>query len=349
MIRAKKKSKLVIYISIIYIILIMVITIGSVVFFRTRLINYNNTDYLDEETYSKHYVLISGEDTIESLIYDNTLEEGKKYNAYVELFGKNLPESYGKKELLRMAIDSSVDGIILVGDNSEDTANLINEAVEAKIPVITVGEDSSESSRQCFIGVTSYNFGNKYATEILDIIQKSESKLGETIKVGILVDENYMNTSQNVILMAIQSTLAENLNDDYKVEIETIPVDNTSNFSVEEDIRDILLDEREIPDILLCMDIVYSECVYRAIVDYNMVGEINIIGFGNSDSIVNAVTKNIFYSSIYFDTSNMGNMCIQALVEYHKMGYVSGYIPVDTIVIHNDEALSMTEEARYYE
>lgn len=349
MIKAKKKSKLIVFISIIYIILVMIITIGSVVFFRTRLIDYDNIESQVDETYSKHYVLISGEDTIESLIYDSTLAEGKKHNAYVELFGRDLPDNYGKRELLRMAIDSSVDGIILVGDDSEDTANLINEAVNAKIPVITVGEDSPESSRQCFIGVTSYNFGNKYATEILDIIHTTEYKSDETIKIGILVDENSINTSQNVILLAIRSTLAENLGEDYTLEIETIPVDNKSIFSVEEDIRDRLLDESNLPDILLCMDDVYSECVYRAIVDYNMVGKMNIIGFGNSDSIVNAVNKNIFYSSIYFDTAKMGDMCIQAFVEYHNMGYVSGYMPVDTVVIHNEEAVLMPDKAGTYE
>ena len=49
---------------------------------------------------------------------------------------------------------------------------------------------------------------------------------------------------------------------------------------------------------------------------------------------VNAVDKNIIYSTISVDGVQMGIQCIDALKEYEETGYVSGYLPVNTNVIN---------------
>ena len=64
-------------------------------------------------------------------------------------------------------IRASVDGIIVTGDDEEETVELIDEAVDAGIPVVTILSDCIESRRQCFVGSNNYNIGQEYGRQIL--------------------------------------------------------------------------------------------------------------------------------------------------------------------------------------
>ena len=72
----------------------------------------------------------------------------------------------------------------------------------------------------------------------------------------------------------------------------------------------------------------------------------NIIGYYDSDDILEAVSKNILQSTISIDTESMGKMSVQALQEYEKTGYVSTYMAVDSRMIGQYYALSMLEERK---
>ena len=113
------------------------------------------------ETYDQHYVMITdGEDSdFWNTVYDSALAEARREGVYIERFGEGLAVNYSRNELLKMAIQASVDGIIVPGDEDEETIALINEAVEKGIPVVTVLRDSSSSLRKCFVGNNSYNLG----------------------------------------------------------------------------------------------------------------------------------------------------------------------------------------------
>ena len=115
-------------------------------------------------------------------------------------------------------------------------------------------------------------------------------------------------------------------------------MDNTGNFSAEESIRDIFLDPQEMPDILLCLNEVYTRCAYQAAVDYNEVGTVQILGYYDSETILSAVAKNIVYSTITMDAEQMGRLCVQALEEYRQTGYTNSYMAVDTRLIGMEEA-----------
>ena len=75
---------------------------------------------------------------------------------------------------------------------------------------------------------------------------------------------------------------------------------------------------------------------YQAVIDYNRVGKTNIIGYYDSDTILNAVQKEIIFSTISMDTAQMGKYCVNALNDYLDEGYVSDYYTVDTYVVDQD-------------
>ena len=55
-------------------------------------------------------------------------------------------------------------------------------------------------------------------------------------------------------------------------------VDSSADFDTEEFVRDMFVNEESLPDVLVCMDEVVTECVYQALVDYNQVGNVKVIG-----------------------------------------------------------------------
>lgn len=297
------------------------------------------------ETYSRHYVMITGSEDSElwDQVYESALEEGKTRGVYVERFGADLAVDYDRNQLLKIAVQASVDGIIVTGDEEEETVQLIDEAVDAKIPVVTVLRDSSGSLRQCFVGNNSYNIGQEYGRQILKILKESAQEVQGEKKVLVLVDESRTDTSQNLILLGIRETLEWELGENHPVAVETAPIDNTRNFSSEESIRDIFLDTEEMPDILVCLNAVHTRCAYQAAVDYNKVGTVRILGYYDSDAILEAVAKDIIDSTITLDTTQMGQLCVQALDEYVETGYTNSYLAVDTRLITAEEARRLVE------
>lgn len=287
------------------------------------------------DIYNRHYVMITGGEDSDfwDQVYESALEEGKQRGVYVERFGADLAVRYDRNELLKLAIQASVDGIIVPGDEDEKTVALLDEAVDGGIPIVTVLRDSTGSRRQCFVGTNSYNLGQEYGRQILELLGEKDSA-----KILVLVDESRMDTSQNLILLGIRETLERELGEGHFVDVETAPVDNTRSFSSEESIRDIFLSAEELPDILVCLNEVYTRCAYQAAVDYNKVGTVQMLGFYDSDTILEAVSKNIIYSTVALDTQQMGKLCVQALDEYVETGYTNGYMAVDTRLIKAKEA-----------
>ena len=95
---------------------------------------------------------------------------------------------------------------------------------------------------------------------------------------------------------------------------------------------------------MLCVNSVYTRCAYQAFVDYNLVGQIQIIGYFANDTIIDAVDKQVIFSTISVDTQEMGKSCIQALYEYNNMGYTNSYLPVGVEVVNQEKAHRIISE-----
>ncbi len=321
------------------------------VVFRQRVHKWNGSEEGAYEIYDRHYVMITGREDSDfwDRVYESALAEGKKRSVYVERFGEDLAVEYERNELLRLAMQASVDGIIVPGDEEEETIALLQEVVEQGIPVVNVLQDSTGSIRQCFVGNNSYNLGQDYGRQILELLaEENDTEAGsvavkEPVRVLVLVDENRTDTSQNLVLLGIRETLENAGEDGDRVSVETSPVDNSRGFSSEESIRDIFLDAGKLPDILVCLSAVHTRCAYQAAVDYNKVGIVQMLGYYDSDAILEAVSKNILHSTIALDTEQMGRLCVQALDEYVRTGYTNNYMAVDTRLITAEEAGRLVE------
>ena len=68
-----------------------------------------------------------------------------------------------------------------------------------------------------------------------------------------------------------------------------------------------------------------------------------MLGYYDSDAILEAVAKNILYSTTALDTEQMGRLCVEALDEYVETGYTNSYMAVDTRLIRAEEAERLVE------
>lgn len=330
----------------IYCFIFMILMIGlassSLLYYYGKLNQVTIIQSTSYATYSRHYVLItdSKENEYWNQVYQGALEEAKKQDAYVERMGEDMDLSSEVNDLIRIAIDASVDGIIVPGSDEEERIQLINDAVKKGIPVITVRSDAIKSNRQCFVGINNYNLGKEYGKQI---IQMNETRKKPIQKVYVLVEEISSDTSQSITILGIQDAI-EKSSPGSKIVVKAIPVNNKSTFGADESIRDVVLKGKNLPDVLVCLNTTYTQCTIQAAVDYNMVGQFAILGYYDSEAILSAVSKNIIDATIGVDTKQMGALCVQALKEYEESGYVSAYEAVKTSVITERIAAKRLEQ-----
>lgn len=308
-------------------ILLIILTSVLLIVINTRLYSSSagETAGGGKSGYDRHYILIAGDDAgpLWDSVYKGARAVGEETGVYVEYFGKSLSVDYDKEDLLKIAVYSDVDGIILEGDKKTSMARLVGEAVNAGIPVVTVLTDCLGTTRQSYVGINSYKLGQEYGMQILEHAKE------DTSKVMVLMSSS----DQNTIYTSIYETIAKS---GRPLKLEAVNIDDNAPFGAEEKIRDIFMDTAGLPDILICLDADYTTSAYQAAVDYNKVGQLDIIGYYASDAILNAIERGVISATVTIDARQMGERAAEALNEYITMKHVSDYITVDTNLITAD-------------
>ena len=320
---------------------IVITAIVGIIVFRIYIGNFRET--MDSKSYGQYYVMIVDDrkDAFWQSVYQGAYEAGLKENIFVEMLGDNLSRDYEKEDLMRIAIASEVDGIIVVADESEVMTNLIDEASDAGIPVVTLYGDNTQSKRCSYVGVGSYNLGREYGRQVLKIAEEREENQS-TLNVAVLVNAYAKDSGQNILCSGIQETIEMEKKVGTQIEMTLVSVDETNAFSVEESIRDIFMTS-DISDIIVCLNELSTTCVYQTVVDYNRVGQVGILGHYDSETILKAIDRNVIYATISIDTKQMGRSCVDAISEYHDLGYTSQYFTADISLIDKNNVSQYLE------
>ena len=319
----KKKITWMLWISVVTVLLTVLLIIGVFQIYRKSI-----RPQKDESIYDRYYMMIVEDRKSDfwQAIYNGAYEAGLEQNVYVDLLGNNLARNFNKYELMEIAIYSDVDGIIVEADESYRMTDLINRAVEKGIPVITLYSDNTDSKRCSYVGIGNYDLGCEYGRQVLGIAGK------EPKKVTLLVSANASDSSQNIVWSGIQETIKQENIQNAPIELSLFSIDDSNTFTVEESIRDIFIQEN-LPDIIICLNAVNTACVYQAVIDYNKVGEIDILGYYDTDTIIKGIYRNVITSTITVDTEQMGRYCVDALTEYEQMGNTNEYFMADITLI----------------
>lgn len=314
----------------------IMIVLAGMFYYKYR-ISDSLSDTEDYKKYKYHYALITEEanSTFWDAIYQGALKTGKEKNAYIEKLGSNLSIKYSLQDLMKIAIASKVDGIILEPNGDKDMNDLISQADQAGIPVVTVLRDAPGSKRISWVGINSYTQGQIYAKEILQAVHYGVKN------ITVLLNEDMKDTNQMVIYSGIVGAVSG-----LDVTVKSVMVNTKDNFSSEESVRKIIMNKENPPDLLVCLTESDTISAYQAVVDYNKVGDVQIIGYYNSDLILRAIDRNIVQTTMTLDAEQMGAYCVDALTEYVKNNNVSDYYSVDISVINKENVKDYMDKVK---
>ena len=331
------RSKAVVY-SILSILFAAAVFVVAWMYFR--FIMGKETEEQPEKTYSHYYAMVTDDykSSFWQYVWKGAAEEAARNDSYVELFGADLGYDYSVEELMEMAMAAKVDGIMVYGNSSESMVDMIAKAAKEGIPVVTMYSDSPYSERCSYVGVSGYNIGLEYGRQICNatgeiqrLALQDPARKKAVYNVTVLVEEKKPFYDQNVILSGIKDIInREGSGTEYAIKL--VNVDNSNPFSVEESIRDIFMEE-EIPDIMVCLSELDTTCAYQALIDFNLVGSVYILGYYNSENILNAISRNVVYSTLAVDTEELGRYCAEAMDEYINYGNTSQYFAADVTII----------------
>lgn len=321
-----KYTRAVIFAAIIFAMVIVILF--SLIYIGRRIDDAWRANEEFYEQFERHYILItdSPTDTFWEKVYEEAKKYGEEEKIYLEWGGRELAMDYFKKDLLKIAIESDVDGIILEGDGSMEIQELIDEAVDRGIPVIAVMTDSRDSKRQSFVGIGNHNLGREYGRQIIRIANKN------TEDALILMDASIEDRGQNLIYNGIRDTL-DNEGNHLNLELKTLALNEDSPFGQEEAIRKLFLNREELPEIIVCLNEKNTISAYQAVIDYNLVGEVKILGYSDADIIMSAVGTNVIEASIVVDAKQIGSCCMRALDEYIETDHVNDFFTMDVKAI----------------
>ena len=306
---------------------VTLVTIGGVIHYGNRIFS----EFEDNDGASligKHYAFIceNVQDGFYGSIFEGAYKEAAENGDYLENMGANMALSKDKYDLMELSIDAGVDGIIVDAGESDTMRELIDLADEKGIPVITVASDNTSSARKSYVGFGYYDLGVNYGKELL------KRATDDKKRVLVLMSPDAEDSSQNIIFQGIRETI-DRSDASGSFKLETMAVPDTSAFGAEESISALIMKDDELPEVIICLNEIYTTCVCQALVDYNRVGQTLVYGFYENSTILSAIQKNIIYATVTMNTAQMGEYCIDALKEYEESGYVNEYMPADIRVV----------------
>ena len=303
-----------------------IILAGIYVYYQNRAQELGFDNAASKE-YGRHYVFVSSDSSkMMQDIFNDIYQACDSTGAYLEWCGKGTQRRYTAAECIDIAIAMGADGIILYPDGSSTLEASIEQAQDAGTPVVTILRDLSDSVRVSYVGVSNYQMGEQYGGWLLSLMNNGTSR------VCLLQDSGDSENEIQLLFTQTVQAVRNGSSDDEKMELVTRSVDSTVDFDAEEVIRDILLDENR-PDILICRNSVQTECAIQALVDYNLVGKVQVIGYYLTDTILAALRQDLIPVTMMIDTKALGQDCAQALGEYLDMERTSNYynIRLDSI------------------
>lgn len=301
-----------------------------------RNIEKNGLDeLLNTQEFARHYVMIT--DDKSSALWENIFEsarkEGREQDVWVEMLGDWFTDEYTMLDYMNIAVAAKVDGIIVKPDGTLKMRAAINQAEEAGIPVVTVLEDEAQSNRKSFVGINSYQLGTTYGDQVRKCISKNTD--------SVLVLLNGSDAGKDLVYKQLKAVVLE---ENKQININSMTIHSQNAFDAEEVIRDIFIEAGNRPDILVCMNEADSERAYQAMIDYNCVGDVEIIGYYQSETMLNAIQKGIVPMAIALDTEQMGKYCIEALEEYYRVGRVNNYFSVNLNIVTQENVQEFQPE-----
>ncbi len=224
---------------------------------------------------------------------------------------------------LDIATISKVDGIITHVSNGVDFTELIDRAYKRGIPVITFENDDSESLRYAFTGTNNFAVGREAARLLIEAT-------GGKANIAVISSND---TSQGSIEYNLKMNGFLSILRNYP-DMKVIR-NYTSKMGIlsAEEITQTIIDSGENINAIFAVSSADTLGSAQLIVDRNKVGDIILVGYGNSEEILRYIDNEVIYGTVSSDAYKMGYESLKALVDLKSGNSVSTFIDTEVKVV----------------
>lgn len=313
----------------------LVVACLLIAFFAVQILGYtHDIDNNESRDYSYHIAMIGShtDATFMRQVFEGAKSVSEINDAVVELY---MPQTSADTSLLQSRLDYAscigVTGIIAYIDDEKSEITVPVSASGDKIPLITLGNDSLTIDRVSCIGANPYEVGKKLAKTALDL-------QGVVGNVLVVVNNGQNNSSKNRLLSSMQ----ESLRDYSAVHVTIFETQQYGTIGIEDVIRDKI---RSMPEtnIIICLSTEDTVRVAQIIVDLNLTGKVQIIGFNEDETTLDYLKKGVVSAIISLSPRECGEKAVNALIDYIRDGYISEFITTDVKVLTRESILEQEQ------
>jgi ribose transport system substrate-binding protein len=229
---------------------------------------------------------------------------------------------------LRMASWSGVDGVIVCPDLDDAIVSKNLEKLRAdKIPVVLANHNIPADQPWPFVGTNNFDFGKKAGA-----LAKSGTSGGVRLAIVYSDKSPAIYAERELVEMGISSALGDRMT----TAIASLKTDANPR-AAEETVYQLV---RSRPDIttILFTDSNDTLAGTQTLIDFNLVGRIQIIGFGSDPEIISFIKKGIISSSIVTSPELVGYRAVLSLAELCGAGYTSNSVDTGIDVLTQENA-----------
>ncbi|MDR0587305.1 MAG: substrate-binding domain-containing protein [Treponema sp.] len=240
------------------------------------------------------------------------------------------------KNEFEMASYTGVDGVIVCPYLDDSLARRQLEKLDSRrIPVVLVNHNITNDQPWPFIGTNNFDMGRRIG--LISMRLKPVSGNPEPLRLAVVYSDKApgIYAERELVEMGMASALGDTL-DPFVMSFKT----NLNPLDAEALLYRLFRDqpekpEEESPDIntIVFTDSSDTLAAAQTLVDMNLVGRVQVIGFGADPGVLENIRKGIVACSVVIDSEKIGYEAVRSLTALRTTGYTSATIDTGIEII----------------
>ncbi len=312
------------------ILLVFIMIAGGVL---TRMLEEEQKNIKQVPDHHFYYIGKNSTDPYWASIEEGVKDAARDFRVAVEYASPKFSDFEAHSKAMDIGLLSKVDGIITYGYTDDAFTGLINRAVKEEMPLVTVESDNKESKRSAFIGTSSYRLGEEAADLLIAAIAGDGDVLilRKNVESGNSFDEE----------LRINGFI-NRLRPYRELRLIDAEIDVANAQTTEAVIGQALLENADIKAIYTPTSVETIEAS-KFIVNKNLVGQVVVIGIGNSKEAIHYIKRGIIFGTVMSDPYLMGYKSVEMLIQVSENSNIS--VVADTGLKINTYESVLAEEA----
>jgi ribose transport system substrate-binding protein len=226
---------------------------------------------------------------------------------------------------LEMARYTGIDGLAVYPyQKDESLVSSLMKIYDSGIPIVQIENKVLNKPESVLIGTNSFDFGKAIGRLTL----RSENK---NLRIALVYSEKNpgLMSDENLLEIGMKSILGKRITVLRSFRTSQNPLDA-------EKLAYKLIQSKEKFNLLVFTDTYDTLVAVQAMIDMNLVGSAQVIGFGNDPAIGGYIDRGVILGSIVRDPYHIGFNAVLALAEIRKSGYTSAYVDTGISILDKD-------------